>query len=59
MSSNIVTSILNMLAPALLDKIAAALGVSSGTAKAAAATAAAKAPVVQAAPAQPPASQAS
>lgn len=39
MSSNIVTSILNMLAPALLDKIAAALGVSSGTAKAALAAA--------------------
>jgi hypothetical protein len=39
MSSNIVTTILNMIAPALLDKIAAALGVSSGTAKAALAAA--------------------
>lgn len=35
MSSNIVTTILNMIAPALIDKIAASLGISGSAAKAA------------------------
>lgn len=35
MSSNIVTTILNMIAPALIDKIAASFGISSNAAKAA------------------------